>query len=155
MILIAGMMLAMLVLIEDVLTLLLIIEQLECKPTTMEILTRRQQHSSIRMQTSNCKIGSRISKQHPLITMDVQANEERAKYIQAIQRGEGCVNTNRQLSWPRQCQNNIGCCSETRTGNYNHKMGHGPGASARDKTMSDTKDNTINNKCCCCRQQHT
>ena len=83
MILIASMVLAMLVLIQNVLTLLFIIEQLECKPATamaMEIVTHRQQHSSIRTRTSNCKMGSRISKQHPFITTDVQANEERAKY---------------------------------------------------------------------------
>ena len=44
--------------------------------------------------------------------------------------------------------------SGTRTSNHNHKIGHGLGASARDKTMPDTKDNTMNNKYCC-RQQHT
>ena len=38
----------------------------------------------------------------------------------------------------------IGCCSGTRTGNINHKMGHGLRASARDKTMLDARDNTIN-----------
>ena len=30
----------------------------------------------------------------------------------------------------------IGCCSETQTGNHNHKMGHGLGASARDRAMA-------------------
>ena len=36
----------------------------------------------------------------------------------------------------------VRCCSGTRTDN--HKMGHGLVASARDKTMPDAGDNTIN-----------
>ena len=114
---------------------------------TMAIVTRRQQHS-------NREMGLRISKQHNT-PPSTWANEERANYMQAIQRGEGCVNANRQLPWPWQCQNNIRCCNGTRTGNHNHKMSHAHGASARDKTMSDAKDNIINNKCCCCRQHHS
>ena len=38
----------------------------------------------------------------------------------------------------------IGCCSGTRTGSSNHKMGHGLRPSARDNTMLDAGDNTIN-----------
>ena len=50
----------------------------------------------------------------------------------------------------------IGSSSGMRTDNYNLKMGHGLGASARDKTMSDAEDNTIDNQYyCCCRNQHT
>ena len=47
----------------------------------MAIVTRRQQHSSIR---------TRISKQLPFITMDIRANEER-EGVQAMQRREGRV----------------------------------------------------------------
>ena len=171
-------------------------------------IIHRQQHSRTRTGNCNRDMGPRISKQHPLITMDGRikrryaGNTERGRTLQVqpernlamagvaivscrqqhssgsrtgnqhgVANGldRGCVdivvddratrmqtdNHNDHGNRKTAIIHSIGSRSGTRTSNHNHKMGHGLGTSARDKTMPNAKDNTINNKCCCCRQQHT
>ena len=69
-----------------------------------------------------------------------------------------------RTSWPRNAMpgwntsstiQQLWCSSGTQTDNHNRKMGHDLGGSANNKTMPDAGDNTINNKYCCCRNQHT